>query len=174
MTTNWYSIGPYITRREGFLEGPFPFILNGAARACCTPCIYGHGPTSVDYEHDKGGFAAEKENVSVAHKIDNEADMTFPIEGYQGQSSYGIYRYVPLMESGGVALVGSLPTSEEKTSFVILVGTACFPMLLMAFLMITLAGSVIWALVSIKRTLQLVIVWQEKTFSLQLYANYIL
>ena len=149
MKTNWFSFAPFITREEGSLEGPFPFVLNWAARACCTPCINGHGPTTVDFEHDKGGFAAEKDNESEVHKIDNEADMSFPIEGYKGQTAYGIYRYVPLMESGGVALVGSLPTSEEKTSFVILVGTACFPMLLMAFLMITLAGSIMWAIVSI-------------------------
>ena len=149
MTTNWYSIGPYITRQGSSLEGPFPFILDGAARWCCTPCINGHGDTTVDYENDKGGIAAEKDNVSVAQKIENEADMTFPIEGFKGQTAYGIYRYVPLMESGGVALVGSLPTAEENTNFVILVGTACFPMLLMAFLMIMLAGNVIWAIVSV-------------------------
>ena len=151
MTTNWFSIDPYITRRGRSLEGPFPFILDWAARTCCTPCINGHGPTSVDYEHDKGGFAAEKDNVSVVHRIDNEADMSFPMEGYKGQSAYGIYRYVPLMESGGVALVGSLPTADERTSFVILVGTTCFPMLLMSILMTLLAGSVIWALVSVAR-----------------------
>lgn len=148
MTTNWFSISPYITLQEGSLVGAFPFVLNEATRSCCTPCINGHGPTTVDYENDKGGDAAKKDNESVVHKIENEADMSFPIEGYKGQTAYGIYRYVPLMESGGVALVGLLPSPEEKTSFVMLVGTTCFPMLVMTFLMITMAGSVMWVIVS--------------------------
>ena len=155
MTTNWYSVPPYMSRKEGSYEGPFPFILDWVTRTCCMPCINGHGPTAVDYEHDRGGMTAEKDNVSVVHKNEYEADMSFPIEGYKGQSRYGTYRYVPLMESAGVAFVASLPTAEEKTNFVIMVCTACFPMLVMTILMMLLAGTVLWALVSVKRKLYL-------------------
>ena len=148
MTTNWYSSPPYMKRVEGSYEGPFPFILNWAARTCCLPCTNGHGPTSVDYEHDSGGVAAEKDNGSLVHMIEYEADMSFPIEGYKGQSVFGVYRYVPLMESAGVAFVAPVPSSDEKTNFVIWVATSCFPMLLLSVLMMLLAGSVMWALVS--------------------------
>ncbi|XP_078350977.1 phosphatidylinositol phosphatase PTPRQ-like isoform X2 [Oculina patagonica] len=147
MTTNWYSFPPYMSRnQESSYEGIFPFILNKATSTCCTPCLNGHGPTSIDYEHDREGMAAEKDNVSLVHKNEFKADMTFPVEGYKGQTRYGVYRYVPLMESAGVALVAPLPSAEEKANFVIHVGMACFPMLLLTVLMVLLAGAVLWAL----------------------------
>lgn len=93
-------------------------------------------------------MTAEKDNVSLVYKIEHEADMTFPIEGYKGQSRYGVYRYVPLVESAGVALVALLPSAEEKANIVIRVGTACFPMLFLTLLMVLLAGAVLWALES--------------------------
>lgn len=149
MTTNWYSFPPYMVRNENSYEGIFPFILNKVASTCCKPCLNGHGPTTVDYEHDKEHMAAEKHNVSLVHKNEYEADMSFPVEGHKGQSRYGVYRYVPLMESAGVALVAPLPSAEEKAHFVIHVGVACFPMLLLAVLMVLLAGAILWALVSV-------------------------
>ena len=110
-------------------------------------------------------MAAEKDNVSLVYKIEHEADMSFPIEGYKGQSRYGVYRYVPLVESAGVALVAPLPSAEEKANFVIHVGTACFPMLLLTVLMVLLAGVVLWALVSVKLGLpQVDEVILERTF----------
>jgi len=96
-------------------------------------------------------MTAEKDNVSLVHKIEHEADMSFPIEGYKGQSRYGIYRFVPLVESGGVALVAPLPSAEEKANTLIQVGSAGFPMLLLTLLMVLLAGAVLWALVSVER-----------------------
>lgn len=96
-------------------------------------------------------MTAEKDNVSLVHKNEYEADMSFPIEGYKGQSRYGVYRYVPLMESAGVALVAPLPSAEEKAHFLIHVGIACFPMLLLTVLMVLLAGALLWAIVSVKR-----------------------
>ena len=137
-----------MTRQGSSFEGPIPFILDGAAKTCCPQCHNGLNAT-IDYEHDKNGVAAEKTSMLTSKKIENEAEMSFPIEGYQGQNAYGIYRYVPLMESGGVALVGTLPTIEENASFMIMVGTTCFPMALLAFLMIMIAGWVIWFLVSL-------------------------
>ena len=151
MTTNWYSFPPYMSREGSSYVGPFPYILNWATRRCCKPCLNGHGHTSVDYEHDRWNMTAEKNNVSLVYKIEHEADMSFPIEGFKGQSRYGVYRYIPLIESAGVALVAPLPSAEEKANTVIRVGTACFPMLLLTLLMVLLAGAVLWALVSIKR-----------------------
>lgn len=89
--------------------------------------------------------------MSLVYKIEREADLNFPIEGYKGQSRYGVYRYVSLVESAGVALIAPLPTAEEKANIVIRIGTACFPMLLLSVLMVMLAGAVLWALVSGKR-----------------------
>lgn len=151
MTTNWYSFPPYMSRKESSYRGPFPFILNWATRRCCKPCLNGHRLTSVDYEHDRGHMTAEKDNVSLVYKIEHEADLNFPIEGYKGQSRYGVYRYVPLVDSAGVALIAPLPTAEEKANIVIRIGTACFPMLFLSLLMVLLAGAVLWALVSGKR-----------------------
>lgn len=140
-----------MSRKESSYRGPFPFILNWATRRCCKPCLNGHRLTSVDYEHDRGHMTAEKDNVSLVYKIEHEADLNFPIEGYKGQSRYGVYRYVPLVESAGVALIAPLPTAEEKANIVIRIGTACFPMLFLSLLMVLLAGAVLWALVSGKR-----------------------
>lgn len=148
MTTNWHSLPPYMKLENGSYIGAFPFILNWATRTCCLPCTNGHGATSVDYEHDRERVPAEKDNVSLVHKIEYETDLSFPIEGHRGQSTFGVYRYVPLMESAGVAFVVPVPSPEERVSFVIWVATACFPMLLLSLLMMALAASVIWVLVS--------------------------
>ncbi|PFX17440.1 Receptor-type tyrosine-protein phosphatase F [Stylophora pistillata] len=148
MTTNWHSLPPYMKSVKVSNKGTIPFILNWATHTCCLPCANGHGSSSVDYEHDRGGVTAEKDNVSSVHKIEYESDFSFPIEGYRGQSTFGVYRYVPLMESPGVAFVAPVPSLDERASFVIWVTTACFPMFLLSLLMMVLAASVIWVLES--------------------------
>ena len=153
--TTWYHFPPYIISDNGTVGGFIPEILDIAIQACCSDCTQASGKSAsvINYELDGKGKTGRKTGVKeLIGSIDSDTDFSVPVNGYKGQTHYSLYRYVKMAESPGVAFITVMDTSEK----VIAIANVFFyswPLLLMSFFMMIVAGMIMWVLVSVEKLL---------------------
>ena len=137
------------------MGGFIPEILDIAIQACCSDCTQANGKSAsvINYELDGKGKTGRKSGVKeLVGSIDSDTDFSVPVNGYKGQTHYSLYRYVKMAESPGVAFITVMDVSEK----VIAVANVFFyswPLLLMSFFMMIVAGMIMWVLVSVEKLL---------------------
>ena len=150
--TSWYHFPPYITHDNGIVGGFIPQIFENAIKACCSDCTLpgGRSISKIDYDVDGKGNPGRKPGVKeLISSIDSDTDFSVPMNGYEGQTHYSLYRYVKLAESPGVAFIPVMDPAEKAVA----IANVClhsWPLLLLLFSMMVVAGIVMWSLVSEK------------------------
>ena len=147
--TTWYPFPPYITYEDGAVGGFIPRILEDAVEYCCSDCLLPNGKSAsaINFELDGRENPALKSGVeALISSIDSMTDFSVPVNGYQGQTHYSIYRYVKLAESPGVAFITVMDPSE-KASAIANVFIQSWPLLILTFIMMLVAGMVMWMMV---------------------------
>jgi len=148
--TTWYPFPPYITYEDGAVGGFIPRILEDAVECCCSDCRLPNGKSAsaINFELDGRGNPAQKSGVeALISSIDSLTDFSVPVNGYQGQTHYSIYRYVKLAESPGVAFI-TVMDPGEKASAIANVFIQSWPLLILTFIMMLAAGMVMWMMES--------------------------
>ena len=138
MTVLWWSQEPYIfTSKEHdlpSLEGMFPVILSKMIKRCCnitTTVNYTkipEGPTSLDKLLSSSNF-----------------DVIIPVGGNVGAETVRRFPFVGVLESPGVAVLVKGNVSGTQLLLSVLQG---WPILVFILISATLAGVVIWLVVS--------------------------
>ena len=91
--------------------------------------------------------AQQTTDEHLRENIDNQTDFSFPVIGFKLQDSYkGGLGYSPFVESGGVAFVVYTDISGV-TDVMFSALLACWPVVLVPFIMAYVAGVCIWMLV---------------------------
>lgn len=152
MFSNWYEYKPYIGqvgKIEGDVEGLFPDILKMVVNNVCTDCK-SYRP-SLYYNRTKSGRTSEKEDVDEVKKyLDGDVHLSFPIFGRFALTRFaGTYPFVGIVASQGSALIVYQP--EYKTVGFLNILTAVYaawPVILIAVLLATIMGWVLWFSVS--------------------------
>ena len=127
-----------------------PHILEHAVEHCCRDCKQANGKSAstIDFDSDGKGNLARKSGVDeLIHSIDSDTDFNLPVNGYEGQTHYSLYRYVKLAESPGVAFI-TVMDEDVKIVAVANVFFNCWSVLLLSAFMMVIAGVVMWILVS--------------------------
>ena len=135
------------------MGGFIPEILDIAIQACCSDCTQANGKSAsvVNYDLDGKGKAGRKTGVKeLISSIDSDTDLSTPVNGYKDQTHYSLYRYVKLTESPGVAFITVMDTSEKAVA-IANVFFYSWPLLLMSFMMMIVAGIIMWVLVSFEK-----------------------
>ena len=131
------------------MGGFIPRILEDAVEYCCSDCLLPNGKSAsvINFELDGRENPALKSGVdALISSIDSMTDFSVPVNGYQGQTHYSIYRYVKLAESPGVAFITVMDPSE-KASAIANVFIQSWPLLILTFIMMLVAGMVMWMMV---------------------------
>ena len=131
------------------MGGFIPRILEDAVEYCCSDCLLpnGRSASAINFELDGRGNLAPKSGVEeLISSIDSLTDFSVPVNGYQGQTHYSIYRYVKLAESPGVAFITVMDPSE-KTFAIANVFIQSWPLLVLTFIMMLAAGMAMWMMV---------------------------
>jgi len=129
--------------------GFIPRILEDAVEYCCSDCLLPNGRSAsvINFELDGRGNPALKSGVEeLISSIESLTDFSVPVNGYQGQTHYSIYRYVKLAESPGVAFI-TVMDPIEKASAIANVFAQSWPLLVLTFFMMLVAGIVMWMMV---------------------------
>ena len=131
------------------MGGFIPRILEDAVEYCCSDCLLpnGRSASAINFELDGRGNPALKSGVEeLISSIESLTDFSVPVNGYQGQTHYSIYRYVKLAESPGVAFI-TVMDPIEKASAIANVFIQSWPLLVLTFFMMLVAGIVMWMMV---------------------------
>ena len=131
------------------MGGFIPRILEDAVEYCCSDCLLPNGKSAsaINFDLDGRENPALKSGVeALISSIDSKTDFSVPVNGYQGQTHYSIYRYVKLAESPGVAFITVMDPSE-KASAIANVFIQSWPLLILTFIMMLAAGMVMWLMV---------------------------
>ncbi|XP_078352309.1 uncharacterized protein LOC144637005 [Oculina patagonica] len=144
--TTWYPFPPYIKYEDGEVGGFIPLILDGAVQYCCSDCLLPNGKSAsvINFELDGKDNPARKFGVEeLISSIDYRTEFSVPVNGYEGQTHYSLYRYVKLAESPGVAFI-TVMDPYEKSFAVANVFIDSWPLLLISSVMMLAAGIVMW------------------------------
>lgn len=116
----------------------------------CGNCVNGHGQTDINMKSNgKGGDAYKPGPIDLVNDIDDVPHISFPVYGNEYMDKYmGMYQYIHLMDSPGVAFITIDNPSDTAGKRIIISVFGCMPLLLIAVLMALLAGFVVWILVS--------------------------
>lgn len=138
MTVLWWSQEPYIfspkEQDSQPLEGMFPVILNKAIKSCCNIT------TTVNYTKIPEGPAGLDKLLGS-----NNFDMIIPVGGNVGAETVRRFPFVGVLESPGVAVLIKGNVSGTQLLLSVLQG---WPILVFILISATLAGVVIWLVVS--------------------------
>ncbi|XP_048579577.1 uncharacterized protein LOC5515780 isoform X2 [Nematostella vectensis] len=151
VAANYRIFPPYVIASLGLtsvnMSGMIPEILRNLTVSCCRTCRQ-HGQSYVDFfRNGQGGPSYHTNEKEVQNLIDNNNDLSFPVYGYQSQIVYeGIYRFIPLVESPGFALLVKEPDKINAFREIMLSVLGTWPCLLLTVLMALLAGIVMWML----------------------------
>ena len=148
--TNWWVHPPYLNKTNfGEPMGIFPPIVKSMATWACGDCVNGHGKTVINFSSDRKSNKAEKSNnFEVLRDIDEEV-LSFPLYGGQYVSTYlGIYTYIPLVISPGVAFITVDDNPADIPLYILKAVLDCFPFVVLTVMMAYLAGIIVWNLVS--------------------------
>ena len=118
--------------------------------SCCQNCLE-HGTSEVDYFHDGLGNAAERDSdIGVKRSLSLKTDFSFPIYGYNGQTTYmKYYGYATIVEVVGTVFFTLKPDYSVTQAKVLMAAvTSIFPFLAIALMFAYIAGVIMWALVS--------------------------
>lgn len=122
---------------------------------CCSDCKGPDGKSLsiVNFELDGKGNKARKLSVNdLISSIDSDTDLGVPLNGYEGQTHYSVYRYVKLAESPGVAFMTVMDDSQKATAIANMFLQA-WPLLIVLLFMTVLAGVIMSQIVSMKKSM---------------------
>ena len=151
LTTNYWNFEPYTNiSRQNPGGGLFPYLLNMVTLYCCQNCLE-HGTSEIDYFQD--GFGANPErysDINVKRNLALETDFSFPIYGYNGQSTYMRYfGYAPIVDIIGTVFFTLEPEYSLIQGKILMASVlSIVPFLAIAILFAYIAGVLMWALVS--------------------------
>lgn len=125
--------------------GIMPEILTSAVRACCGNCSE-YGTTTVNFSSTALKETAQKPGlVEFSQSFDEVTELNFPVYGLMDQNRFSDnYGFVPLVQSGGVALI--VIGDEEGTAAQLLISSiiTCWPILFLCSVFLWLFSTVIW------------------------------
>ena len=145
--TNWWLNPPYVDeiRPGSNSTGIMPPIITSAVRMCCGNCSE-YGTTIVNFTSTALKTAAQKQGlVEFRQSFDEVTEFNFPVYGLMEQTQYlDNYGFVPLVQSGGVALI--IIGDEEGTASKVLIASiiTCWPILFLCGVFLWLFSTVIW------------------------------
>lgn len=136
MSVLWWGQEPFIftLKDSASLEGIFPFILSKVIESCC------HINTTVNYAKIPEGPASLDKLLASSN-----FDMIIPVGGNVGAETVRRFPFVGVLESPGVAVLIKGNVSGTQLLLSVLQG---WPILVFILISATLAGVVIWLVVS--------------------------
>lgn len=138
---NWCSYLPYVNTSD---SGIFPPLIRSAINDICGNCSE-FGQPKLYFETDLTGSSARKSGiVYVKRSITDQNQVNFPLIGRKDSITF-----VPIIDSPGsvfVTLKPSLTMTVEYMFIETVIGT--FPLLGFAVITASLAGMIMWCLVS--------------------------
>ena len=122
-------------------------IITPGRKLECNHIIY-INRSRLDFRLNGNNQAAQQTTIEQFRKnIDSQTDFSFPVIGYKLQDSYkGGLGYSPFVESAGVVFIVYTDNSNVKDTMVSAL-FACWPIVLIPFIMAYIAGFCIWVLV---------------------------
>ena len=151
LTTNYWNLEPYTNiSRQNSIGGFFPYLLDMVTLYCCQYCLE-HGTSEVDYFRDGLGNSPERDSdISVKRNLTLETDFSFPVYGYNGQSTYMRYfGYAPIVEIVGTVFFTLKPEYSLIQGNVLMASVlSIVPFVAIAVIFAYIAGVLMWALVS--------------------------
>lgn len=138
MAVLWWSQEPYIFTPEEHdlpsLKGMFPVILSKVIKSCC------HSNPTVNYTKIPAGPASLDKLLAS-----NNFDVIIPVGGNVGAETVRRFPFVGVLESPGVAVLIKGNVSGTQLLLSVLQG---WPILVFILISATLAGVIIWLVVS--------------------------
>lgn len=138
MAVLWWSQEPYIFTPEEHdlpsLKGMFPVILSKVIKSCC------HSNPTVNYTKIPEGPASLDKLLAS-----NNFDVIIPVGGNVGAETVRRFPFVGVLESPGVAVLIKGNVSGTQLLLSVLQG---WPILVFILISATLAGVIIWLVVS--------------------------
>ena len=117
---------------------------------CCQNCLE-HGTSEIDYFQDGLGANPERDSdINVKRNLALETDFSFPIHGYNGQSTYMRYfGYASIVDIIGTVFFTLEPEYSLIQGNILMASVlSIVPFLAIAVLFAYIAGVLMWALVS--------------------------
>lgn len=156
LTTNYRLFPPYVNQfpltHNGNISvdnmtGMLPQILNDLIVTCCQTCA-AHGESYVDFMYNgTNGKAKRKSEREMKTLIEDSNDLSFPVYGWKWQENYGPdYRYIPLVESPGVAFIIIEPDDRSPAQRLLDEVFATWPYCVISSLLAAIAGIIMWFL----------------------------
>ena len=112
---------------------------------CCGNCSE-YGTTIVNFSSTALNRNAEKTGlVEFSQSFDEVTELNFPVYGLMEQTQFSDnYGFVPLVQSGGVALI--VIGDEEGTAAKLLISSiiTCWPILFLCSVFLWFFSTVIW------------------------------
>lgn len=148
MYSNWWSNPPYTNKN---ISGIFPTLLKILTKTCCGKCQE-HTKSEINFDYfSKQSHALKLDENVVRGDIEDNSEISFPITGRYGQSSYNDHAFVPLVESGGTVFMTIVDEQGMMASMVVMQVFKLWPMCMAVFVSAFFAGIVMWILVSVKK-----------------------
>ena len=139
--SNWCTYLPYVNTSD---TGIFPPLIRNAISGVCGNCSeYGEAKIHFDTYID-GSSLKTSSLVKVKRGIDEERQINFPLIGRKDANSF-----VPIIDTPGSVFITKKPSltmAVEYMFFDTVIGT--LPLLGFAIITASLAGVVMWCLVS--------------------------
>ena len=158
LTTNYWNYPPYTNiSRKNLAGGFFPYFLNVVTLACCQTCLE-HGNSEVNYVQDgEGNVALKLSDIAVKRSITQNTDFSFPVHGFKGQTAYiRIYGFASIVETVGTVFFALKPDYSSISSKALFESIMIiFPFLAITVILASMAGIIMWALVSHKNNITL-------------------
>ena len=109
---------------------------------------YGYTEINIASNGNKGR-SAKKSLIDVLGDIDDVPQLSFPIYGNKYITKYGgIFAYVNLVESPGLAFIAAKRTPGKAAMNMISAVFGCVPLVVLSGCMAFISGFIIWILVS--------------------------
>ena len=150
MYTNFAASAPYIYRdSKGNINGLFASILSNLTQYTCGTCK--RSPESqLDYKNNgKNGWAEKQSLREMKKDIDNYVDISFPVFGSNELTTYYGFSFVPVFSHPGVVYFIIKDSIQDQIANMMRGVLETWPIFAVNVVLLTLAGYIIWALVSI-------------------------
>lgn len=152
--TNYYNNPPYVQNSgntQGVPGGIFPAILKDLIPETCGTCdqITSNHSTEIDFSQNGKNQFAKKRNVDrVLDDIDDFTQLSFQITSIADITGSNDFVFVGVIKYPGAIFLVRKPSTSEHVEKLVGEVFKVLPVLFIDFLMIILAGLIIWALVS--------------------------
>ena len=157
---------PLITKHA---DDTFTHLVDSAIRTCCSTCVGIN--TTTDWEidtHGEGILSAEDVFEEIQHGKEVYAPQFQAVHTWWHlERSYGLGKFIPILKSPGVAVIGrkfsSTETANEGANALIRGLARAYPVLIIGIILLILLGLLQWLIVS-----------RNAIYNIFLYISYII